>query len=299
MIAQVKEYLLTLQSNICTSLEAVDDKKFVIDNWQKDNNTGFGKTNILEGGVIFEKAGVNFSEVKGDSMPPSASATRSDLANRSFIATGVSLVIHPLNPFVPTAHMNIRFFIAYAANKEPIWWFGGGFDLTPYYGFVKDAIHWHKTAKNACTPFGDDVYDNYKKACDKYFYLPHRSEARGIGGLFFDDLNTGSFDECFNFTKSIGNAFIDAYLPIVKARKDTPYTKDNIAWQRYRRGRYVEFNLVYDRGTLFGLQSGGRVESILMSLPPKVVWQYDKKILKNSEEAKLYTDFLPIKDWLK
>ncbi len=298
MLAEVQQYLLNLQQNICTNLELVDGKRFLIDKWQKDDNSGFGSTNVLEKGNIFEKAGVNFSKITSNNMPSSATDNRPDLIGRSFVATGVSLVIHPINPFVPTAHMNIRFFCAYDDNKKPIWWFGGGFDLTPYYGFIEDAIHWHTTAKSACDKFGNDLYHKYKKQCDEYFYLAHRKEARGIGGLFFDDLNNGNFNNCFNFTKSIGDSFINAYLPIVKLRKDKAYTQDNIDWQRYRRGRYVEFNLVYDRGTLFGLQTDGRVESILMSLPPNVSWEYDKKILANSDEAKLYSDFLPAKNWL-
>ncbi len=298
MLAKVQQYLLNLQQNICTNLELVDNNKILIDKWQKDDNSGFGSTNILEKGSVFEKAGVNFSKITSNNMPPSATDSRPDLVGRSFVATGVSLVIHPVNPFVPSAHMNIRFFCTYNDNKEPIWWFGGGFDLTPYYGFTKDAVHWHKVAKSVCDKFGDNLYNKYKKQCDEYFYLAHRKEARGIGGLFFDDLNNGDFDHCFNFTKSIGNSFIDAYLPIVKRRKDTIYTQKNIDWQRYRRGRYVEFNLVYDRGTLFGLQTDGRVESILMSLPPSVAWEYDKKITPNSDEARLYSDFLPAKDWL-
>ena len=260
---------------------------------------GGGRTRVLNNGAVFEQAGVNFSEVSGDNLPPSATASRPELAGRSFQAMGVSLVIHPHNPYVPTSHANVRFFIAEKAGEEPIWWFGGGYDLTPYYTFDEDVIHWHQTAKDACDPFGDKVYDDYKKWCDDYFYLEHRDEQRGIGGLFFDDLNEGGFDRCFEFMKSVGDHFSEAYLPIVSKRKDTPYGKKERNFQLYRRGRYVEFNLIYDRGTLFGLQSGGRTESILMSMPPEVKWSYQFQVEKDSEEEKLYNHYLKSKEWIK
>ena len=299
MIEQIKEYLLSLQKDICTQLEQVDTKaKFIKDNWEKPNNTGGGLTRVLSGGEVFEQAGVNFSQVTGDSLPASATAVRPELAGRSFTALGVSLVIHPNNPYVPTSHANVRFFIAEKDGEDPIWWFGGGFDLTPYYGFEEDCVFWHKMAKDACDPFGDDVYPKYKKWCDDYFYLKHRDEQRGIGGLFFDDLNEGGFDQCFAFMQSVGNCYINAYRPIVEKRKDTPFTDAERQFQLYRRGRYVEFNLVYDRGTLFGLQTGGRTESILMSLPPLVRWEYQYKVEQGSAEAKLYSKFLKPQDWV-
>jgi coproporphyrinogen III oxidase len=247
---------------------------------------------------VFEQAGVNFSHVLGDNLPPSATAQRPELAGRRFEALGVSLVVHPHNPYVPTCHCNVRFFIASKAGAEPVWWFGGGFDLTPYYGFEDDAVHWHKTAKAACDPFGKDYYARFKKWCDEYFYIKHRNEPRGVGGLFFDDLNENDFHHCFGFMQSVGDHLLPAYLPIVQRRKDTPYGKRERDFQCYRRGRYVEFNLVYDRGTLFGLQSGGRTESILMSLPPQVSWRYDWQPEPGSPEAKLYEIFLKPRDWL-
>jgi len=299
MIDQVKDYLLDLQNTICEAIEVIDVAgRFDADEWQKDNGKGYGITNILSGGEVFERAGVNFSYVEGDKMPSSATALRPGLEGRNYRALGVSLVIHPHNPYVPTSHANVRFFIAEKTGEEPVWWFGGGFDLTPYYGFDEDVIHWHSEARKACLPFGDDVYPKYKKWCDEYFYLKHRDEPRGVGGLFFDDLNVGGFDQCFAFMQSVGNAFSKAYLPIVKKRKDMSFGERERNFQLHRRGRYVEFNLVYDRGTLFGLQSGGRTESILMSLPPEVRWSYQVEVEKGSEEERLYNHYLKHKEWL-
>jgi len=299
MIDQVKDYLLDLQNTICEAVEVIDGAgRFDADEWQKDNGKGYGITNILSGGEVFERAGVNFSYVEGDKMPSSATALRPELEGRNYRALGVSLVIHPHNPYVPTSHANVRFFIAEKTGEEPVWWFGGGFDLTPYYGFDEDVIHWHSEARKACLPFGDDVYPKYKKWCDEYFYLKHRDEPRGVGGLFFDDLNVGGFDQCFAFMQSVGNAFSKAYLPIVKKRKDMSFGERERNFQLHRRGRYVEFNLVYDRGTLFGLQSGGRTESILMSLPPEVRWSYQVEVEKGSEEERLYSHYLKHKEWL-
>ncbi len=295
----VREYLLRLQDNICRGLEVADGQgEFVEDAWQRDAGGG-GRTRLLSGGEVIEQGGVNFSEVFGDNLPASATAARPELAGRNFTALGVSLVIHPHSPYVPTSHANVRFFIAEKEGEAPIWWFGGGYDLTPYYGFVEDAKHWHQTAFNACQPFGDDVYPRYKQWCDEYFYLKHRQEARGIGGLFFDDLNEWGFERCFAFMQAIGDSYLDAYLPIVKRRMTTEYDQRERDFQLYRRGRYVEFNLVYDRGTLFGLQSGGRTESILMSLPPLVKWRYNWQPEAGTPEAKLYSDFLPPRDWLQ
>jgi len=299
MIDQVKAYLLSLQQDICDQLEQVDGKaSFIKDEWQKPDNSGNGITRVLTNGAVFEQAGVNFSIVHGDNMPASATQLRPELAGRSFSALGVSLVIHPLNPYAPTSHANVRFFIAEKDGEDPIWWFGGGFDLTPYYGFDEDAILWHQTAKDACDPFGEDVYPKYKKWCDDYFYMKHRDEQRGVGGLFFDDLNEGGFDQCFAFMQSVGNSYIKAYRPIVERRKDTSFTDHERQFQLYRRGRYVEFNLVYDRGTLFGLQTGGRTESILMSLPPLVRWEYQYQPEAGSEEERLYERFIQPQDWL-
>ncbi|QKQ23994.1 oxygen-dependent coproporphyrinogen oxidase [Candidatus Ruthia endofausta] len=299
MIEQIKKYLLMLQADICEQLEQVNGKaEFIKDVWEKPNNAGNGLTRVLSNGAVFEQAGVNFSIVRGDDMPASATALRPELSGRGFTALGVSLVIHPHNPYVPTSHANVRFFIAEKKGEAPIWWFGGGFDLTPYYGFDEDAIFWHQSAKEVCDPFGEDVYPKYKKWCDDYFYLKHRGEQRGIGGLFFDDLNEGGFDECFAFMKSVGDGYIKVYRPIVERRKDTPYTDHERQFQLYRRGRYVEFNLVYDRGTLFGLQTGGRSESILMSLPPLVRWEYRYEPELGSEEARLYTRFIQPQDWI-
>lgn len=296
----VKTYLLELQSDICAQLESVEDPnhRFIVDAWDRPSGGG-GVTRVLEGGETFDKAGVNFSHVMGDNLPPSATATRPELAGRSFHATGVSIVIHPKNPYAPTSHANVRFFFAPARNADEsdVWWFGGGFDLTPYYGFREDAIEWHQTAKAACDPFGAHHYPKLKATCDRYFYIKHRSEPRGIGGLFFDDFDEGGFDNAFAFLQSIGNHFGKAYLPIVKRRKGIAYGKREIAFQRYRHGRYVEFNLVYDRGTLFGLQSNGRTESILMSLPSDVSWKYDYAPEKGTPEAELYETFLVPQDW--
>jgi coproporphyrinogen III oxidase len=295
-LAAVKAWLLSLQDNICAGLEAIDGGKFVEDNWQREAGGG-GRTRVMEGGAAIEKGGVNFSHVYGDAMPASATAHRPELAGRRFNAMGVSLVIHPCNPYAPTSHANVRFFIAEADGQEPIWWFGGGFDLTPYYPFDEDIVHWHQTARNACDPFGDQVYADYKKWCDDYFYLKHRGETRGVGGLFFDDLNAGGFEHCFALTQSIGEAYIQAYAPILTKRKDTPYSEREKDFQLYRRGRYVEFNLVFDRGTLFGLQTGGRTESILMSLPPLVTWKYNYTPEAGSAEARL-NEYLKPREWL-
>lgn len=294
----IKSYLLNLQNTICSELESIDNKsKFTTDEWVRESGGG-GATRTLQNGEIFEKAGVNYSHVFGDKLPPSASHGRQELAGYKFNAQGVSLVLHPDNPYIPTTHANVRFFLAEKEGCESIWWFGGGFDLTPYYGFSEDCIHWHKTAKAACDPFGHDIYLRFKKWCDEYFYIKHRQEARGIGGLFFDDYNENSFEHSFNLMQSIGNNFIKAYLPIVMRRKDTQFTQKEKEFQLYRRGRYVEYNLVYDRGTLFGLQSDGRTESILMSLPPVCNWKYNWQPEPGSKEEKLYTEFLPIKDWI-
>lgn len=297
-ITSVKNYLLDLQDHICQGLEQADGQAtFIQDDWEREAGGG-GRTRVLSKGHVFEQAGVNFSHVFGDNLPASATAHRPELAGRSFQAVGVSLVIHPHNPFIPTSHANVRFFIAEKEGAEPIWWFGGGFDLTPYYGFDEDCKHWHQTALNACEPFGDDVYPRYKKWCDEYFYLKHRQETRGIGGLFFDDLYEWGFDKSFDFMKSVGDHYLKAYLPIVEKRQDTPFYDQHRDFQLYRRGRYVEFNLVYDRGTLFGLQSGGRTESILMSLPPLVKWRYNWSPEPGTEEERLYTRYLVARDWL-
>ena len=299
MIEQVEKYLLNLQNDICEEFGGLDTKSsFDKDVWEREDGRGSGITRVITNGSLFEKGGVNFSIISGDKMPKSATELRPELAGRKYTALGISLVLHPENPFIPTTHANVRFFIAENEEEEPLWWFGGGFDLTPYYGFEEDAIHWHKIASKACEPFGEKVYEKYKKWCDDYFYLSHRGEQRGIGGLFFDDLNEGGFDSCFEFMKSIGNHFVEAYKPIVLKRQETPYTEKQKDFQLYRRGRYVEFNLVQDRGTLFGLQSGGRTESILMSLPPKVKWIYQFNISPNSEEEKLTNYYLKPRDWI-
>lgn len=298
-IQSVKDYLLALQDSICASLETLEEEAvFVEDLWERGGDTGGGRTRVLENGQTFEQAGVNFSHVRGASMPASATQHRPELAGRNFEALGVSLVIHPRNPYVPTSHANVRFFIAEKDGEEPIWWFGGGFDLTPYYGFEDDAVHWHQQAKKACAPFGEELYSKYKKWCDDYFYIKHRNEPRGIGGLFFDDLNEGGFDRCFALMNSVAEHFVPAYVPIVERRKTLPFTQKEKDFQCYRRGRYVEFNLVYDRGTLFGLQTGGRTESILMSLPPQVSWRYNWQPEPGSAESELYEVFLKPKDWL-
>ena len=300
MIEQVKKYLVHLQESICSDLESLDGGAvFEKDHWTKKDGNGSGITSVICDGNVFEKGGVNFSIVEGNKMPKSATTLRPELEGRKYTALGVSLVMHPENPYIPTTHANVRFFVAEEPGKETIWWFGGGFDLTPFYGFDEDVVHWHKTAKKACLPFGEKVYSQYKKWCDDYFYLEHRNEQRGIGGLFFDDLNEGGFDRCFEFMKSVGDHFTEAYLPIVIKRKDTSYGKKERDFQLYRRGRYVEFNLIYDRGTLFGLQSGGRTESILMSMPPEVKWSYQFQVEKNSEEEKLYNHYLKPKEWIK
>lgn len=297
-VEDVKSYLLALHNELCTHITQLDGTaQFHEDAWVRPAGGG-GITRVLANGKIFAKGGVNFSQVSGDSLPPTASAHRPELAGRTFTALGVSLVLHPDNPYIPTAHANVRFFLAEKEGSNPVWWFGGGYDLTPYYGFEEDCIHWHQTALDACSPFGDDLYLKFKKWCDEYFFIKHRNEARGIGGLFFDDYNEKNFEHSFGLMKSIGNHFIKAYAPIVLRRKDHSFGEREKAFQMYRRGRYVEFNLVYDRGTLFGLQSGGRTESILMSLPPEVRWEYDWQPEPNSDEAKLYTDFLPARDWL-
>ena len=297
-IDEIKTYYLDLQDRICSGLEEEDGKaKFVEDAWEREEGGG-GRTRVLTEGSVFEQAGVNFSHVHGTNLPASATAHRPELAGRQFIAMGVSLVIHPHNPYVPTSHANVRFFIATKEDADPIWWFGGGFDLTPYYPFLEDVKEWHETAKQACDPFGDNIYPRYKKWCDEYFYLKHRGETRGVGGLFFDDLNEGGFEHCFGLMKSIGDHYIKAYRPIVARRKDTPYGERERDFQLYRRGRYVEYNLVYDRGTLFGLQTGGRTESILMSLPPLVKWRYNWKPEPGTTEADLYENYLKPRDWL-
>ncbi|MEL4484967.1 oxygen-dependent coproporphyrinogen oxidase [Shewanella algae] len=295
---QVKAFLMQLQQQICEGLERLDGKaEFATDSWKRAEGGG-GISKVLNGGGVFEQAGVNFSHVEGAAMPASATAHRPELAGRSFEAMGVSLVIHPLNPYIPTTHANVRFFIARKEGADPVWWFGGGFDLTPYYPFLEDVCEWHQQAKAICEPFGEAVYPEYKKWCDEYFFLPHRNETRGVGGLFFDDLNEGGFEHCSAFMQAVGNGFLPAYAPIVERRKDTEYGEREREFQLYRRGRYVEFNLVYDRGTLFGLQTGGRTESILMSMPPLVRWQYAYEPEAGSAEAKLYSDFLHPRDWL-
>ena len=298
-IQAVKTYLLDLQDRICQGIEGEEpEARFQEDNWTYESGIGGGRTRVLAGGQVIEQGGVNFSHVTGKTLPPSATAHRADLAGRGFQALGVSLVIHPRNPYVPTSHANVRFFIAEKENEPPVWWFGGGFDLTPYYPFEEDAVAWHRVARDACAPFGEQVYPRYKKWCDEYFFLKHRNETRGVGGLFFDDLNEGGFDRCFDFLRSVGDHYPKAYLPIVHQRKNTPYGEREREFQLYRRGRYVEFNLVYDRGTLFGLQSGGRTESILMSLPPVAHWRYNWKPEPGSAEDNLYQNFLKPRDWL-
>jgi len=302
----VSSYLLALQDDICGALARADGGgEFQEDRWSRPEGGG-GRSRVLTNGAVFEKAGVGFSHVSGKSLPPSATATRPDLAGKAFHAMGVSLVIHPRNPYVPTVHMNVRFFLAGAPDPKAAapgpaapatWWFGGGFDLTPYYGFDEDAVHWHRTAKAACDPHGSALYPRFKQWCDDYFYLKHRGEPRGIGGLFFDDFNAPGFIDSFKFLRSVGDAFLPAYLPIVARRQATPFGERERDFQLYRRGRYVEFNLVYDRGTIFGLQSGGRTESILMSLPPLVAWRYDWKPAPGTPEARLYEHFLQPRDW--
>ena len=293
----VKGYLQDLQTRIVAELEQLDGKAaFRRDAWDRPGGGG-GLSCVLSDGDVFEQAGVGFSHVFGDKMPPSATKSRPDLAGSGFQAVGVSLVIHPRNPYVPTTHANFRFFSA-GDEDNPVWWFGGGFDLTPYYPFQEDVVHWHRIAKAACDPFGEDCYARYKAWCDEYFYLKHRDETRGVGGLFFDDVNEPGFEHSFEFLQSAGDSFLPAYRPIVKKRKDHPYGERQREFQLYRRGRYVEFNLIYDRGTIFGLQSGGRTESILMSLPPRVRWEYNWQPEAGSAEEKLYKDYLRPRDWL-
>jgi coproporphyrinogen III oxidase len=315
----VRDYLSGLQQRIVAALETFDGKPFRRDSWGRGNLTpphahvrslppegaaaalersGGGTAILIEDGNLFERGGVNFSHVTGDSLPASATAHRPELAGRKWEAMGVSLVLHPRNPYCPTSHMNVRCFVATAPDAEPVWWFGGGMDLTPYYGFEEDCTHFHRTCRDALVPFGDDVHARYKKWCDEYFFLKHRNEPRGIGGIFFDDLNEGGFDRCFDLVRAVGDRFTAAYLPICERRRNLPYEERERDFQAYRRGRYVEFNLVWDRGTLFGLQSGGRTEAILMSLPPIVKWRYDWHPEPGSAEEKLYTDFLPPRDWL-
>ncbi len=295
-IDDVRSYLTSLQNRICAELELLDGKAgFAHDSWNRPDGGG-GESRVLANGGVFEQAGVNFSHVFGDKMPPSATKLRPALAGKKFQAVGVSLVLHPNNPYVPTTHANFRFFTA--GDQNPTWWFGGGFDLTPYYPFHEDVLHWHQSAKAACDPFGADLYPRYKKWCDEYFYLKHRGETRGVGGLFFDDVNEMGFERSFEFVRAVGDSFLPAYRPILKQRIKHRFGERQREFQLYRRGRYVEFNLVYDRGTLFGLQSGGRTESILMSLPPRVRWAYNWRPEAGSPEAKLYSDYLKPRDWL-
>lgn len=297
-VAAVLAYLRGLQDGICEAIEQADGSaKFLHDRWQR-NEGGGGDSRVLRNGAVFEQAGVNLSHVMGAKLPTSATTQRPELADAQWVATGVSLVLHPLNPYVPTTHANVRFFCA-TKQDAPVWWFGGGFDLTPFYPFEEDVLHWHRTAQEACAAFGSDVYREHKAWCDRYFFLRHRNETRGVGGLFFDDLNAWGFDRCFAYQRSVGDHFLPAYLPIVARRKDMSYGARERAFQLYRRGRYVEFNLVYDRGTSFGLQSGGRTESVLMSLPPLARWEYNWQPEPGSPEARLYSDFLRPRDWLR
>ena len=297
-IASVKAYLLGLQDRICDELAGEDGREgFFTDSWERPGGGG-GRSRVLAGGAVFEKAGVNFSHVMGEGLPPSATAARPELAGRSYQAMGVSLVVHPENPYIPTSHANVRLFVAEKPGEQPVWWFGGGYDLTPFYGFEEDCVHWHRTARAACAPFGEDVYPRYKRWCDEYFYLKHRKEPRGIGGLFYDDLNAWDFDTCFAFMRAVGDSYLEAYRPIVQRRRETSWGERERQFQLYRRGRYVEFNLVFDRGTLFGLQSEGRTEAILMSLPPLVRWEYDYRPESGTPEAALTSEFLTGRDWL-
>lgn len=296
----VKSFLLQLQDQICQQLEAADGQvQFIEDAWQREPGEklgGGGRTRVMRDGAVFEQGGVNFSHVFGEQMPGSATTHRPELAGRRFEAMGVSLVMHPKNPYVPTSHANVRFFIAEKEGEAPIWWFGGGFDLTPFYPFVEDCQFWHQTAKNLCAPFGAEIYNEHKAWCDRYFYLPHRNETRGIGGLFFDDLNEWPFEQCFAYIQAVGEGYTQAYVPIVEKRKNTPFTERERQFQLYRRGRYVEFNLVLDRGTLFGLQTGGRTESILMSMPPLARWEYAYQPESGTPEAQL-SEFLVPREW--
>ncbi|MBN3789698.1 oxygen-dependent coproporphyrinogen oxidase [Burkholderia sp. Ac-20353] len=300
-VARVRTYLQGLQTRIADALGALDGTPLATDTWQRapgERLRGGGCTRILEDGQVFERAGIGFSDVSGDALPPSASAARPQLAGRGFEAIGVSLVLHPRNPYCPTVHMNVRMLIATKPGEEPVFWFGGGMDLTPIYGFEDDARHFHQTCKDALDPFGADLYPRFKKWCDEYFFLKHRNEARGIGGIFFDDFAEPGFERAFEMMQSVGDAFLAAYLPIVERRRDTPYGERERAFQAYRRGRYVEFNLVFDRGTHFGLQSGGRTESILMSMPPVANWRYNWQPEPGSPEARLYSDFIVPRDWV-
>lgn len=293
----VKNYLLDLQDRICAGLASEDGaSNFVEDSWIREEGGG-GRSRVITDGAVFEKGGVNFSHVHGTQLPPSATAARPELAGRSFEAMGVSLVMHPENPYVPTSHANVRFFIAEKEGEEPVWWFGGGYDLTPYYGNEEDCRHWHRVARDACAPFGEDIYPRFKKWCDDYFFLKHRNEPRGVGGLFFDDYNQPGFEQSFALMRSVGDSYLEAYLPIVQRCKETAWGERERQFQLYRRGRYVEFNLVYDRGTLFGLQTGGRTESILMSLPPLVRWEYNWQPQPGTPEAELYEYYLQPREW--
>ncbi len=303
--ASIRAYLLDLQQRICGDIAKIEEEEygeiFVVDAWEKPAGEmlqGNGVTQILEKGAVFERAGCGFSHVRGPKLPPSATQHRPELAGAPFEAMGVSLVFHPRNPYVPTVHMNVRMLAATAQGKEPVYWFGGGMDLTPYYGFTEDAVHFHQTCKDVLAPFGDDKYTRFKTWCDEYFYLKHRNEQRGVGGVFFDDFSELGFEQSAAMMQSVGSSLLDAYLPIVQQRKDMPYGEREREFQLYRRGRYVEFNLVWDRGTHFGLQSGGRTESILLSMPPLASWSYQRPIEPGSAEAKLYTDFLPRRDWV-
>jgi coproporphyrinogen III oxidase len=299
-VAAAREFFAGLQARIVAGLEAIDGTPFRRDEWARPEGGG-GIARVLEEGGVFERGGVNFSHVMGAKLPTSASAGRPHIAGRAWEAMGVSLVLHPRNPYVPTVHLNVRMFVAHAAEgagSDDVWWFGGGMDLTPYYGFAQDAAHFHRSCRDALAPFGDGVHAKYKSWCDEYFFLRHRQEPRGVGGIFYDDLAEGGFERCFALTRSVGERFLDAYAPIVERRRHTPYGERERDFQAYRRGRYVEFNLVWDRGTLFGLQSNGRTEAILMSLPPVVRWRYDWKPEAGTAEARLYTDFLIARDWL-
>jgi coproporphyrinogen III oxidase len=299
-LGALHDWFTGLQSRIVSELETADGLPFRTDSWQRPEGKGGGGgiSRLIEEGKLFERGGVNFSHVTGDKLPASATAHRPELAGRRWEAMGVSLVLHPRNPYCPTAHMNVRCFVALHESEAPVWWFGGGMDLTPYYGFAEDAQHFHRTCRDTLAPYGADLHARYKKWCDEYFFLKHRNEARGVGGIFYDDLNEGDFARCFGLTQAVGNSFTQAYLPLLERRRDLPYGERERDFQSYRRGRYVEFNLVWDRGTLFGLQSGGRTESILMSLPPIVKWRYDWHPEPGSAEATLYTDFLPLRDWI-
>ena len=293
----VKTYLADLQERIVTMLEQTDGHTFLRDAWQRPES-GEGLSCVIEEGTVFERGGVNFSHVRGQKLPASATAKRPELAGCGFEAMGLSLVLHPRNPYAPTTHFNLRFFCAQPPGAEPVWWFGGGMDLTPYYGYAEDAVHFHRTCRDALAPFGAEYHPRFKQWCDEYFYLKHRDEPRGIGGIFFDDFHEQDFDFSFGLTQSVGEHFLSAYMPILQRRSAMSYGERERDFQAYRRGRYVEFNLVWDRGTLFGLQSGGRTESILMSLPPIVKWRYDWRPEKGSEEERLYREFLVAKDWL-